>query len=179
MITIKANAHRAWRRGVSWQVVSRAAPLPFAARARADMVGLKNCVKERSHRSLRPARPRGAWTHRAICAHRDLRQSASTKRLGLPQGATSELGYRRHDVGRGKTYAADPTRHFGTANCRSAKGPLNHLVGMAKSGNRMLRPKAFAVLRLITSSNLVGCWIGSSLPFVPPRGRYCSPSRCT
>jgi hypothetical protein len=113
---------------------------------------------------------------RARC-HRDRISRLKMEVCGRP--ARRLLGVLLPRLGQRGAAEDDPTRHFGTANCRSAKGSFNHLVGTAKSGNGMLRPKAFSILRLITSSNLVGCWIGSSLTFVPPRGRYCSPSRCT
>jgi hypothetical protein len=41
----------------------------------------------------------------------------------------------------------------------------------ASSEGGMWRPNAFAVLRLITSSNLVGCSIGRSAGFSPLRIR--------
>jgi hypothetical protein len=37
----------------------------------------------------------------------------------------------------------------------------------ASTAGGIVRPSAFAVLRLITSSNLVGCWIGRSAGFAP------------
>src|SRR5215831_19021394 len=39
----------------------------------------------------------------------------------------------------------------------------------AKSDGVIVRPSAFAVFRLITSSNLVGCWTGRSAGFAPLR----------
>jgi hypothetical protein len=39
----------------------------------------------------------------------------------------------------------------------------------ARSVGGISRPSAFAVLRLITSSNLVGCWIGKSAGLAPLR----------
>jgi hypothetical protein len=42
---------------------------------------------------------------------------------------------------------------------------------VASSEGGTVRPSAFAVLRLITSSNLVGAWTGSSLGFAPCRMR--------
>ena len=41
----------------------------------------------------------------------------------------------------------------------------------ASSCGEISRPSAFAVLRLITSSNLVGCWTGRSAGFSPLRMR--------
>src|SRR5450759_5124293 len=41
----------------------------------------------------------------------------------------------------------------------------------ARSIGGTVRPSAFAVLRLITSSNLVGCWTGSSPGLAPLRIR--------
>src|SRR6516164_9700544 len=42
---------------------------------------------------------------------------------------------------------------------------------MLSSPDEGLRPSALAVLRLITSSNLVGCWIGRSAGLAPLRMR--------
>src|SRR5262249_14741229 len=42
---------------------------------------------------------------------------------------------------------------------------------MASTPGGIVRPSAFAVLRLITSSNLVGCTTGRSAGFVPLRMR--------
>ena len=49
---------------------------------------------------------------------------------------------------------------------------FDHLVGAERAALAgMSRPSALAVLRLITSSNLVGCWTGSSAGFAPLRMR--------
>ena len=40
-----------------------------------------------------------------------------------------------------------------------------------RKGSEIVSPSAFAVLRLITSSNLVGCWTGNSPGFAPLRMR--------
>src|SRR3984893_2711615 len=42
---------------------------------------------------------------------------------------------------------------------------------VCRNGSGMVRPSAFAVLRLMTSSYLVGCWTGRSLGFAPLRIR--------
>ena len=44
---------------------------------------------------------------------------------------------------------------------------LDHLVGAQEDDSRMLRPSAFAVFRLITRSNLLGCSTGTSTTLVP------------
>jgi hypothetical protein len=48
---------------------------------------------------------------------------------------------------------------------------FDHLVCKLSSQDEGLRPSALAVLRLIASSNLVGCWIGSSSGLAPLRMR--------
>jgi len=47
---------------------------------------------------------------------------------------------------------------------------------MLSSPDEGLRPSALAVLRLITSSNLVGCWIGRSAGLAPLRMRSMYPA---
>src|SRR5262245_43930688 len=42
-------------------------------------------------------------------------------------------------------------------------------VALANSTRGMVRPKFFAVLRLMTNSNLVGCWTGKSAGLAPLR----------
>src|SRR5215475_13281795 len=49
---------------------------------------------------------------------------------------------------------------------------------VCRNGSGMVRPSAFAVLRLMTSSNLVGCWTGRSLAFAPLRIRSTYPAAC-
>ena len=48
---------------------------------------------------------------------------------------------------------------------------FDHLVGAGEQGCGTLRPSAFAVLRLITSSCLVGACTGRSAGFSPLRMR--------
>src|SRR5215469_10498400 len=42
---------------------------------------------------------------------------------------------------------------------------------VCRNGSGMVTPSAFAVLRLMTSSYLVGCWTGRSLAFAPLKMR--------
>src|SRR5262249_22778084 len=49
---------------------------------------------------------------------------------------------------------------------------------VCRNGSGMVRPSAFAVLRLITSSYLVGCWTGRSLGLAPLRIRSTYPAAC-
>jgi hypothetical protein len=42
---------------------------------------------------------------------------------------------------------------------------------VSRNGSGIVSPNAFAVLRLMTSSNLVGCWTGRSLALAPLRIR--------
>ncbi len=57
---------------------------------------------------------------------------------------------------------ADPERSWGTAYSIT-------LSALPSSNGGMVTPSALAVLRLITSSNLVGCCTGSSVGFAPLR----------
>jgi len=57
-------------------------------------------------------------------------------------------------------------------NSRSAANKFHHSItssAWASSKTGMLRPRALAVLRLITSSTLVLCWIGRSAGLAPLR----------
>src|SRR5262249_21022565 len=49
---------------------------------------------------------------------------------------------------------------------------------VCRNGSGMVRPSVFAVLRLMTSSYLVGCWTGRSLAFAPLRIRSTYPAAC-
>src|SRR5262249_11360604 len=70
--------------------------------------------------------------------------------------------------------------------CRSAAeqrdelAPLHSITSSAvcRNGSGMVRPSAFAVLRLMTSSYLVGCWTGRSLGLTPLRIRSTYPAAC-
>src|SRR5262249_37610251 len=59
------------------------------------------------------------------------------------------------------------------AEQRDELAPLHSITSSAvcRNGSGMVRPSAFAVLRLMTSSYLVGCWTGRSLAFAPLRIR--------
>ena len=57
-------------------------------------------------------------------------------------------------------------------SCTAAKKSLlDHLVGCHKQRCGTLRPSVFAVLRLMTNSNLVDCMTGRSAGFAPLRMR--------
>ena len=47
--------------------------------------------------------------------------------------------------------------------------PMAWLSARSSSDGGIVRPSALAVLRLITSSNFVGCWTGKSAGFAPLR----------
>jgi hypothetical protein len=58
-------------------------------------------------------------------------------------------------------------------SCIAAKQYFYSMTSSARSGNAggMFNPSAFAVLRLTTSSNLVGAWTGRSPGFSPRKIR--------
>jgi hypothetical protein len=60
---------------------------------------------------------------------------------------------------------------------RAAAPPLHSITSSvrARSVDGISRPSALAVLRLITSSNLVGCWIGRSAGFARHTYSACTP----
>src|SRR5580704_9223 len=95
--------------------------------------------------------------------------------------ATPECGGQRgKGLGRGETKIAD-YRHCGllrasrkrprrrAADQRDEIAPLHSITSSATASSvgGMARPSAFAVLRLITNSNLVGCMTGRSAGFSP------------
>src|SRR5262249_13374496 len=59
------------------------------------------------------------------------------------------------------------------AEQRDERAPLHSITSSARamSVGGISRPSAFAVLRLITSSNLIGAWTGRSAGFSPLRMR--------
>jgi hypothetical protein len=61
-----------------------------------------------------------------------------------------------------KNFRSSP-KDFCNNICQTRKSPnlFDHLVGAGEKGFRDGQPIAFAVLRLMTSSNLVGCLTGS------------------
>jgi hypothetical protein len=63
---------------------------------------------------------------------------------------------------------------MGSPCCACAAGPPVHSITLsapARKASGIVTPIAFAVLRLTTSSNLVGYWMGSSPGFAPRRMR--------
>src|SRR5215469_12340340 len=63
--------------------------------------------------------------------------------------------------------------------CTAAKIDLfDHLVGCGERDCGMVRPRVFAVLRLITNSYLVGACTGISAGFSPLRMRSIYPAAC-
>src|SRR5262249_28021767 len=89
------------------------------------------------------------WTHwigLRTCHARDRRQRGSNRR-------------KVQKLVTGKFHFEPPSHHPITSWAR------------ASSVGGMVRPSAFAVLRLITRSNFVGCWTGKSAGFSPLRMR--------
>src|ERR1700730_11972958 len=83
------------------------------------------------------------------------------------------------DRGRGPVYVRIPpiasqfcapqrkTPSAASGLVRRKKSLLDHLVGAQQEYLRMVKPMALAALRLITSSNFVGCSIGRSAGLAP------------
>src|SRR6476660_6480560 len=83
----------------------------------------------------------------------------------LPTGAVA--GWGLHPL-----ESAAFSRRTPTTDSRSAANKFHHSItssACASSKTGMLRPRALAVLRLITSSTLVLCWIGRSAGLAPLR----------
>src|SRR5262249_33937794 len=64
-------------------------------------------------------------------------------------------------------------RDSGTAEKANELAPPHSITSSARASSvsGTVRPSALAVLRLITSSNLVGCWMGKSAGLAPLRMR--------
>ena len=72
----------------------------------------------------------------------------------------------RRLVGRGHDHGPDEVVVGDGA--RRSRASLDHLIGAATGPSwGMANPRVFAVLRLITSSNFVGCSTGKSAGFAP------------
>jgi hypothetical protein len=72
----------------------------------------------------------------------------------------------------GGTFRGQHPRQFGTFLTQSGPRTEHHSItssARARSDSGMVRPRALAVLRLITSSNLVGCSTGRSAGLAPLR----------
>src|SRR6516164_3247796 len=79
-----------------------------------------------------------------------------------------------HRNGRLLRACRERPRHRRAAHERDELAPLHHSITSSASASRVggtVRPSVFAVLRLITSSNLVGCKTGRSAGFSPLRMR--------
>src|SRR5262249_33024999 len=63
--------------------------------------------------------------------------------------------------------AASRARLPGQSRRLDGSSLFDYLIGPSSSDGGMVRPRALAVLRLMTSSNLVGCWTGRSPAFAP------------
>src|SRR5260221_2077259 len=75
-----------------------------------------------------------------------------------------------------------PTRPHGghASEQRDELAPVHSITSSARASSvsGTVRPSAFAVLRLMTSSNLVGCWTGRLLGFSPFRMRSTYVAAC-
>src|SRR5215470_8620735 len=62
-----------------------------------------------------------------------------------------------------------PGPHYGAAEPSNELAPPHSITSLATASRfgGMVSPSALVVLRLITSSNLVGIWMGSSAGFAP------------
>ena len=103
-----------------------------------------------SRPAVAKARPKNSWSF-----PRGTPQAVDDRMAPKPHRST-ELSYA---IDRGGVYGPCDRPHSITSSARS------------RIDWGMVRPSAFAVLRLITSSNLVGCSTGRSAGFVPLRIR--------
>src|SRR3954466_13178444 len=58
--------------------------------------------------------------------------------------------------------ASSPPSNQASFACRQPELSFDHLSARARSVGGMVRPRAFAIFRLITNKNLVGCCTGKS-----------------
>ena len=100
------------------------------------------------------------------------RQLTSNSAFAVSSVAT-RLSVRRLSGLLGKCNAQNHRRCSGPPQQRDELPPLHSITSsaMASSVCGTVRPRAFAVLRLMTSSNLVGNWTGKSAGFSPLRMR--------
>ena len=121
--------------------------------------------------SHHPARPR--------CAAQQNRSAndrfGSKARITAPQHCCPLHLNKQTPTGRVQCDAMGHSRHM-----QCSKGTRYSISSSARtrSVSGIVRPIAFAVLRLITSSNLVGRWIGSSPGFAPARIRATYAAAC-
>src|SRR5262249_12843413 len=91
----------------------------------------------------------------------------------LPYWIVRSIGHQHADPPH--TFRLLRTRHQGPHGCAADQhdelAPVHSIPSSARSRNDsgIVRPNALAVVRLITSSNLVGCSTGMSPGFVPRR----------
>src|SRR3954462_987901 len=91
----------------------------------------------------------------------------------VSRGAAHQHADAARSLGRGDTRPVQS----GSRHCRTDKrdelAPLHSITSSANASSigGTSSPSALAVLRLITSSNLVGCWTGSSAGLAPRRTR--------
>src|SRR6516165_6392750 len=96
-----------------------------------------------------------------------------TLRIRVVLGDSQQYGDPPHLVALLRVHRERP-RHRRAAEQRDELPPWDHSItssAIASSLSGIWRPSAFAVLRLITSSNLAGCTTGRSAGFSPLRMR--------
>src|SRR5262249_790574 len=99
-----------------------------------------------------------------------LSKRVSIETISIGRGAVQEA-YERHPLLL-RARRRGPAR--GATQQRDERAPRDHSItssAVCRNGSGMVRPSAFAVLRLMTSSYLVGCWTGRSLALAPLRIR--------
>src|SRR5262249_14112163 len=124
--------------------------------------------KSRSSGTLRPAALCGRWSrtfHLRLNAPQTTSYSLYRPRRRAPARVTHALALLRARRERPSRRAAEQRDELAA--------PHHSITSSARASSvaGTSRPSAFAVLRLITSSNLAGAWTGSSLGFSPLRMR--------
>ncbi len=110
----------------------------------------------------------GDWSKRNDCGQR---LTADISRAQQGGGCMPELGFEPSPGGH--TYGGDRPAPFVLLESEVAQAFCVHLSttwsARPSSDGGIVRPRALAVLRLMTSSNFVGCSTGRSPGFVPLR----------
>ena len=102
-------------------------------------------------------------------------RSCLASRRGRRPGPRPFRCARRPTIGSGKGQTGTRVAHASAPpdSCSAAERSDYSKTSSARamSVGEIVRPSAFAVLRLMMSSNLVGCWIGRSAGLAPLRNR--------
>ena len=93
---------------------------------------------------------------------------------GEPQDARNRIGWLSSAWAGSAPRSDRARRHAALRSMAGYRLPASYWItssAVANSVSGMVRPRVLAILRLMTNSNLVGCWTGKVSAFSPPRMR--------